>query len=206
MPRQFETRNGAEMNESGGAIIFQPCEHADPERSVGLTEAEALGVEELQVACRVISEDQLFSSDIVRTREFGDGDFQLTSTPTHSQTISIESQSPESLATPPTQQLHSMSLPAVVVNQSCQGCKALEHQINSTGTAMETKISKLSELVTELNERLNQISKQKISSKSSFRQSDEVFTDKRLMRIKAAAFLTGRPLSAHTCKQLVLNI
>jgi len=42
---------GAEMNESGDAIIFQPCEHADPEQSIGLTEVEALGVEELQVAC-----------------------------------------------------------------------------------------------------------------------------------------------------------
>ena len=60
-------------------------------------------------------------------------------------------------------------------------------------------------MVSELNEQLDQISQQKIS-KSSFRQSDEVFTDKRLMRIKAAAFLTGRPLTAHTCKQLVLNI
>jgi len=55
------------------------------------------------------------------------------------------------------------------------------------------------------NQRLDQLSKQKIS-KSSFRQSDEIFTDKRLMRIKAAALITGRPLSAHTCKQLVLNI
>ena len=70
---------------------------------------------------------------------------------------------------------------------------------------METKLSKLSEMVTELNQRLDQISKQKVS-KSSFRQSDEMFTDKRLMRIKAAAFITGRPLSAHMCKQLVLNI
>jgi len=60
-------------------------------------------------------------------------------------------------------------------------------------------------MVAELNERLNQISQQKVS-KPSFRQSDEVFTDQRLMRIKAAALLTGRPLTAHTCKQLVLDI
>jgi len=201
-----ERENGAETNESYGAIMFPKCEHSDPERSVGVTEAGALGVEELQGAR--ISKDLEFGSDIVHKREFGDGHFRLTSTPSHSETISNESQFlAESLATPPTRELHNMSSPAVVT-QSCQGCKALQvsnQRINSTVAEMETKISKLSETVTELNERINQISKQKIS-KSSFRQSAEVFTDKRLMRIKAAAFITGRPLSAHTCKQLVLNI
>jgi len=213
----LEVQNGEKgqkkTNESGSAIMFQSCEHSGPEQSVGVTEAEALGVEELQVQRRNISQDQEFGSDIVHTREFGDGDFQLTSTPTQSQqAVSIESQLPESLATPPTRQLHNMTLPAVAVTQSCQGCnfcKAVQvsnQRINSTVIAMEAKISKLSEMVTELNERLNQNqSKQKIS-KSSFGQSEEVFTDKRLMRIKAAAFLTGRPLSAHTCKRLVLNI
>jgi len=48
---------------------------------------------------------------------------------------------------------------------------------------MDIELSKLSETVTELNQRLDQISKQKIS-KSSFRQPDEMFTDIRLMRIK----------------------
>lgn len=98
--------------------------------------------------------------------------------------------------------------PAVIDVQSCQGCKALQvanQRLNDTVIAMESKISKLSEMVTEINERLNQIDKLK-TGKSSCRQSDEIFTDKRLMRIKAAAFITGRPLSAHTCKQLVLNI
>jgi len=46
---------------------------------------------------------------------------------------------------------------------------------------------------------------QKIS-KSSFRQPDEMLTEKWLMRIKVATFITGQPLSAHMCKQLVHNI
>jgi len=74
----------------------------------------------------------------------------------------------------------------MAIGQSCHGCKALQ-----------LKITKLSKMITELNERLNQISKQKVT-KSSVRQSDEMFTDKRLMRIKAAAFITGRPLYVQT--------
>ena len=207
----WEQGKGTETNESGCAIImYQPCEDSDPEQSVGVTEAEASEAEELQSAA---SQDQEFGSDVVHTRVTGDGHFQLTpSTPTQSQqSVSIESQfTTESPATPAaTRQPHNTSLPAVVVTQSCQGCKALQvanQRINSTVTAMEAKLSKLSEMVTELNERLDQISKQKTSRKSSFRQSEEVFTDKRLMRIRAAAFLTGRPLSVHTCKQLVRNM
>ena len=205
----LERGEGAETNESGGATMFQPCEHLDPERSVGVAEAGSIGGEELCGAPRITSGDQECGSDILHIDEFNDDHFQLTSTPTRSQTISNESHFlGESLARPPTRQLHNMSLPAVVDSQSCQGCKALQvsnQRLNSTVTAMENKITKLSEMVTEINQRLDQLSKQKIS-KSSFRQSDEIFTDKRLMRIQAAAFITGRPLSAHTCKQLVLNI
>jgi len=194
----LERGNGAKTNESVGRKMFKPCEHLDPERSVRVTEAGAIGGGELRGAPRIISEDQECSSDIFHKGELSDGDFQLTSTPTDSQTISNESQFlTESLARPPTGQLHNVSSPA----WSCQGCKALQVSV----AAMEIKLSKLSETVTELHQRLEQISKQKIS-KSSFRQSDEIFTDNRLLRIKAAAFITGRPLSAHTCKQLVLNI
>ena len=204
----LERGKGTETNESGGATMLQACEHLDPERSVGVAEAEEMGGGELREAPRIISEDQECGSNILHVGEFSDGDFQLTSTPTHSQTISNESHFlTESLARP-TRQLHNMSLPAVVDAPSCQGCRALQvsnQRINSTVAAMEIKLSKLSEMVTELNQRLDQISKQKIS-KSSFRQSDEKFTDKRLMRIKAAAFITGRSLSAHMCKQLVHNI
>ena len=49
------------------------------------------------------------------------------------------------------------------------------------------------------------MSKQNLN-KSSSRQSDEIFNDKRFMRIKAAAFIIGRPLTAHMCKQLVLYL
>jgi len=71
---------------------------------------------------------------------------------------------------------------------------------------MESKITKLTEIVTKLNQRIDEISQQKRNKSIGIRPSNEVFTDKRLMRIKAAAFVTGRPLSAHMCKHLVLNI
>jgi len=91
-----------------------------------------------------------------------------------------------------------MSFSAVVDAQSCHGCQRIK-------TEMEINITKLSEMITELNERVNQINKQK-TIKSSFWQSNKMFTDKRLLRIKAAAFITGRQLTAHRCKQLVLNL
>ena len=151
----------------------------------------------MQETPTIFSRSQNFTSDI---GQFSDGDFQQTSTPTHSQTISNESALLVEFPTRPvTSPLHGMSLPAVVDAESCQGCKIL----HDTVTAMESKISKLSEMVTEHNEQLNQINRVK-TSKS--RQSEEMFTDNRLMRIKAAAFLTGRPLLAHMCKQLVLNM
>jgi len=203
----LERGKGAETSENGCATMCQPCEHLDPERSVGVAEAGAIEGGKLRSAPRIISEDQECGSDILHS-EFSDGHIQLTSTKTHSQTISNESHLAEALARPSTTQLHNVSLPAVVDAASCQGCKALQashQQLNGTVTAMELKLSKLSEMVTELNRRLDQVSKQKIS-KSSFRQPDETFTDMRLMRIKAAAFLTGRPLSAHMCKRLVLNM
>ena len=203
----LERGNGAETKENGCATMFQPCEHLDPERSVGVAETGAIGGEELPGTPRIMSGDQECGSDI-SLGEFSDGHLQLTSTATHSQTVSNDSHLDEALARPPTTQLHNVSAPAVVDAQSCQGCTALQvsHQrLNSAVTAMEIELSKLREMVTELNQRLDQVSKQKIS-KSSYRQPDETFTDTRLMRVKAAALITGRPISAHMCKQLVLNI
>ena len=203
----LEREKSAETTESGGATMFQSCEHLDSERSVGGEEGAIEGEEPRGTP--IISGDQECSSDILHIGEFSEGHFQLTSTPTHSQTISNESHLlAESLARPPAEQLHSMSLPAVVDASSCQGCKAVQvsnQRLHSTVAAMEIKLVKLSAMVSEHNQRFDQISKQKIS-KSSFRQPDETFSDNRLMRIKAAAFITGRPLSAHMCKQLVLNI
>jgi len=204
---RLERGTEAETSGSGGAAMFQPCEHLDPERSFEVEEAGAVGGGKPRGAPGVISaRDQECSGDV---GEFSDGHFQLISTPTHSQTISNESHLlAETLARPPAEQLDSMSLPAVVSASSCQGCKALQvsnQRLNVTVAAMEIKLSKLSEMVTELSQRLDQMSKQKISKPSS-RQSDEPFTDERLMRIKAAAFIIGRPLSAHMCKHLVLNI
>jgi len=203
----LERGKATETNENGRAVVLQPCEHFDPERSIRLMEARELELEELLAAAGIISKDQgELSSNILHAEEFSNGHLQSTLTPIHSQESHFLA---ELLARPPTtKQPHNKSLPAVVGGQSCHGCKALQvsnHQIIGTVRAMEIKISNLSEMVAELNERLNQMSKQK-TSKSSFRQSDEVFTDKRLMRIKAAAFVTGRPLSAHMCKRLVLDV
>jgi len=187
-----ERGNGTETSVTGGTTVFKPYEHLDPERSVGVAGAGG----ERRETPGIISGDQ-------ERGEFSEGHLQLTSTPTRSQAISNESHFlAESLARPPTRQLRNLSLPAVVDAPSLQ---VSNQWINSRLTAVETKLSKLSEMVTELNQRLDQISKQKVS-KSSFLQSDEMFTDERLMRIKAAAFMTGRPLSAHACKQLVLNM
>jgi len=92
---------------------------------------------------------------------------------------------------PSTSQTEDMNLFA----QSCEGCKALEKRV----IAME--IIKMK----ENNKQIDQTSKQNLN-KSSNRQSDEIFNDKRLMRVKAAAFVTGRPLTAHMCKRLVLYL
>ena len=178
-----------ESNESDGAVVFQPVE---------VMEAKELGAHELEGEAR-ITPNYKDQEDIFHAEEFSDGHLQLASTPTRSQTISNESQFlSKSHARPPAGQLHGVSSPAIVNGQSCQGCKALQVSTQR----METEIYKLSQMVTELNERIDQMSKQK-AAKSSVRQSDEVFTDKRLMRVKAAALITGRPLSAHMCKQLV---
>jgi len=206
---RLERGKATDTKESGGAAMFQSCEHLDPERSIRVAEAGATGGGEFGGAPRIISGDAQCGSDILHVDEFYDGHFQLTSTPAQSQTLSRPTESHFLAESPPTtRQLHNMSLPVVADTPSCQGCKALQvshERLNSTVTAMETKISKLTEMVTQLNQRLDQISKKKIS-KSSFRQADEMFTDERLMRIKAAAFVTGRPLSAHMCKQLVQNM
>lgn len=179
----------AERKQSGGATILQ--RHLDLEQSVGVDEVEAIGGEELCGTPKTISEERHCASAISDISQFHDDCFQLTSTPT-------QSQSP---TRPPTVQLNSVSLPAVVDAQSCHGCKAL----HSVVTAMEINITKLSEMVTELNQRLDQMNKHKIN-KSLCSKSYDVFTDQRLMRVKAAAFVTGRPISAHMCKQLVLNL
>jgi len=62
--RCLERGKGAETNESVGATNFQPCEHLDPERSVRVAEAGAVGGEELRIAPRIISGDLECSSDI----------------------------------------------------------------------------------------------------------------------------------------------
>jgi len=197
------------MNESSGATVSKPCQHLDPEWSAGVVETGTIVGEEVWRAPRISAGDQeCGGGDILRISELNDGHVQLASTPTHSQTTSRPNQShflAEWLASPATSQQRAMSLSAVVDVPSLQVLDQSINKINSRVTAMEIKLSELSDMVTEVNQRLDQISRQKVS-KSSRRQSDEKFTDKRLMRIKAAAFLTGRPLSAHMCKQLVLNM
>ena len=284
----LENVNGPQTNESGSAVMLRQCEGFASELSVGAAEEGALGIHKLRGTPQFFSGPQGFASDI---GQFSDGHFQLTSTPTHTQTIyrSNESDLLTELPTrPATGQIHNTSLPTteavrgwqrlrglgrgrgrilpfsesesrvnelvvgshsigsrptslvgggrigrgrarsimrlpynspdkdlsidcsaasrtilpeVVDAESCQCCKVL----HDTVTAMESKLSKLSEMVAEHDERLNQINRQKTSN-PSVRLSDEIFTDKRLMRIKAAAFITGRPLSAHMCKQLVFHM
>jgi len=62
----LERGKRAETNESGGATTFQPCEHLDPERSVGVAEAGAIWGRELLGATRIISGDQECGSDILQ--------------------------------------------------------------------------------------------------------------------------------------------
>lgn len=197
----LERQRGAEANESGGASTFPPCEYLESERSVAVSVAEAIVGDELCGMSRInYSADPECGSDVSHIGEFSDGRFPLTSTPTGSQAVSNNESHflDELLARPAAaadRQLHNRSLPPAVGAQACQGCK----QLTSIVAAMESKITKLSKAVAELHQRLD---KQKISRP----KSDEIFADKRLMRVKAAAFVTGRPLSAHACKQLVLNI
>ena len=202
----LERGKGAATKESCGAVMFQPYRYLDPGRgrSVGMTEAGAIGREEFGGAPITTSGEQVCGSDISELGQFNDDHFQLlTSTPTQSQTTILNESHlrGKSLSIPPTSQVQDMNLLAVVDAQSCQGCKALQSLQNRV-TAMEIEMIKLREMVKQQTDQMN---KQK-PNKSSDRQSEEIFTDKRLMRIKAAAFVTGRPLSAHTCKQLVLNM
>jgi hypothetical protein len=76
--------------------------------------------------------------------------------------------------------------------KSCDGCKVLQTTIE----AMETKLAKLDETVAQVKRRLDHITKDKPSNASTW-QSSEIFADMRLMPIKAAAFITGRPLTAY---------
>ena len=200
----FEREKGAAANEGCGAVMIQPYRHSNQGhgRSVGTTETGVIEGKEFGGTSITTSGEQVCGRDIPELGRFNDVDFQLlTPTPTQSQTIINESHlMRKSLSMPPISHLQDMNLPAVVDAQSCQGYKAL----NSRITAMEIELIKMSSMFSKFQQQISQTSKQK-PNKPSDRQPDEIFADKRLMRIKAAAFVTGRPLSAHTCKQLVLN-
>src|SRR6218665_4084635 len=95
------------------------------------------------------------------------------------------------------------SLPTAVTD-TCNGCA----EIKATIAVLKTTVGALQETVVELNKRVDKLTTQK-STTPSRRPSapeDEIFEDRRLLRIKAAAFVTGRPLSSHMCKRLVLHI
>lgn len=144
------------------------------------TSVEVTDVEAMGGGSRMIAEERECDGEMSGIGEFNDS-FQLTSTPAH--TVS---------------QNNRLALSATADSLTCRGCKDLE-------ACMELKIAKLSAMVSELRGRIDEISSQK-SSKASNQRVDEIFTDKRIMRVKAAAFVTGRPLSAHMFRQLVLNI
>ena len=60
------------------------------------------------------------------------------------------------------------------------------------------KVNKLSEMVTKLNDRIDQLTKNWPNSGSESKsRPSEIFTDKRLLRVKAAAFVIGRPITVH---------
>ena len=147
----------------------------------------------------IISQEQCSSGDISGIDELNNGHFQfLTSTPSQSQTkINDSHLMGESFSMPSTIQTHDMNLLPIGDARSCEGCKALEKRV----TAMEMEMIKMKENHT----RFDQTSKQNLN-KSSNRQSDEILNDKRLLQVKAAAFVTERPLTAHMCKQLVLYL
>lgn len=80
---------------------------------------------------------------------------------------------------------------------SCNGC-----------TALQVTVAALQVTVAALDKRVEELVKQKSTTSNRRPEAaiEEIFEDRRLMRVRAAALVTGRPLSSHMCKQLVLNI
>ncbi len=186
--RGFGRGRGRLTSLEGEAAGMGGGQRLNLEQPVGIAEAASASGD--GGTSTIIEEERDCGSGVADISEFQDDHF-TTSTPTQSRTIINES-----LTIPPIgPQLHNVSLPAVDDAASCQGCKALRIQM----VDMETNIAKLTV-------RIDQLSQQKNSKSFSNRSSNEIFTDKRLMGIKAAAFVTGRPLSAHMCKQLVFDL
>jgi hypothetical protein len=80
---------------------------------------------------------------------------------------------------------------------------------NTDSTCKDCKILRreMGEIVEKLNARIDQliaINNSKNANNPPIVQ--ETFTDKRLLRIKASEFLTGRTLTSHMCQQLVANL
>jgi hypothetical protein len=184
----------SEISQISGAL--------DEEQLCGVAEAGALREKELREALGIISGPTEGVLEMSNVSQLHDSFIQLTSTPT--QRLPYDSQA-NYLDNSPAR-LYDASLSVVSDGlDACQGCKALQvsnERLNSVVAAMEIKITNLTQIVTDLAQRHTHSS----FIRSSSKRSDEIFTDNRLMRVKAAAFVTGRPLSAHMCKQLVLNV
>src|SRR5678815_1878047 len=75
-------------------------------------------------------------------------------------------------------------------------------------TALQVTVAALQVTVAALDKRVEELVKQKSTTSNRRPEAaiEEIFEDRRLMRVRAAALVTGRPLSSHMCKQLVLNI
>jgi len=95
------------------------------------------------------------------------------------------------------------SLPTAVTD-TCNGCT----EMKATIAVLQTTVGALQETVVALNKRVDDQITQKSTtpSRRPAAPEDEVFKDRRLLRVRAAAFVTGRPLSSHMCKRLVLHI
>ena len=85
----------------------------------------------------------------------------------------------------------------------CEGCDALKQELQLTSK----KVIELSETVDQLKQVIQERDRKKSNNKSTIvRPASEVYKDKNLLRIKASMFVNGRGLSAHVCKQHVIDI
>jgi hypothetical protein len=190
-----------DINESQ---ISQSHVDVEMDRSTEVSVAGTLG--EISIL-REQTEGNMSGGRAFQNDSFREGQLILTSTPTHSRdnsnAVYFQEKYLRPIGQPVTKDQH-----VITEIVACDGCKAMEtsqEKILIEVAAMKTEMNKLKEIVTALSTQIEQLVTPNLS-KSSSRPAEEIFTDNRLMRIKAAAFLTGRPLSSHVCTQLVTNL